>query len=60
MGFIGDLSALIAVGGIGYLVYDYSERKCASFIGKFDPSCVVSTATGIVKGTWEDVKNIFR
>ena len=60
MGLIGDLSALIAVGGVGYLVYDYSTRKCDSFIGAFDPSCAVHTAVGIVTGGWNDIKNIFR
>ena len=60
MGLIGDLATLIGVGGVGYLVYDYSTRKCESILGAFDPSCIVHTTTGIVKNTWNDIKNIFR
>lgn len=60
MGLLGDLATLIAVGGLGYVAYDYSVHKCDSFLGAFDPSCVVHTATGIVKNTWNDIKNIFR
>jgi len=60
MGLIGDIATLIGVGGIGYLVYDYSNRKCESMLGAFDPSCVVHTTVGVVKNTWNDIKNIFR